>query len=316
MKMMNKNQYFIVKPCADATYTIKDSANTTLYSGSIASGGDLQQTVSDSEVTVNGNAYANVKATDALDVPVEYENGTPVGTINAGVVKIPNPVTPSGIAYQRPQPTGQVTSYRTYDDGWNLANGIYSYVPPANPIYLAELDYTAISPFHRLKNNNAFGNKFRFTTANGSYWDEQANTYHLADGTLSNLAGTYVSLTIGSYVLDNLTGLGYFRETVNTYNFDDLVDYPIGKTFATYTDWRLVNINEIHSLRNYNVNTSDNVTKVVLGSSTGTQGGTCTTFANDTTRYVQWAYYTTVNPIVTQAKTVALRLTMVRNHFN
>lgn len=222
----------------------------------------------------------------------------------------------SGIAYQRPKLTGQLTSYRTYDDGWNLANGIYSYVPPTNPIYLAELDVTAASPFHRLKNNNAFGNKFRFTTVNGSYWNEQTNTYHLSDGTLSDLAGTYVSSTIGSYVLDNLTGLGYYRENNDTYTFNDLIDYPIGKNFATFSDWRLVNINEIHSLRNYSQASSDNVTRLVLGSSTTTQGGTCTTSEYDTLRYLHWLYYTSQNPIVTQLKTTALRLTMVRNHFN
>jgi len=46
----------------------------------------------DASVTVNGNAFDTVASGGTLDVPVQYENGTPVGTINAGVVEIPNPI--------------------------------------------------------------------------------------------------------------------------------------------------------------------------------------------------------------------------------
>ena len=49
--------------------------------------------IADTSVTVNGDAFDTVVAEGSIDVPVEYVNGTPVGTINAGVVQIPNPVT-------------------------------------------------------------------------------------------------------------------------------------------------------------------------------------------------------------------------------
>ena len=44
----------------------------------------------DATVNVNGNLLDTVPSGGVLDVPVEYENGTPVGTIVGGVVEIPN----------------------------------------------------------------------------------------------------------------------------------------------------------------------------------------------------------------------------------
>jgi len=145
------------EPCAAATYTIKDRDETTLYSGSIASGENLNQyienttvevndssfadvlaqgsiniqvvntentqkgskvgsdwllpnininksdstliatipsvkdyNVADSSVSVNGNAYANIKATDSLDVAVHNTESTQLGSNNAGVWEIPD----------------------------------------------------------------------------------------------------------------------------------------------------------------------------------------------------------------------------------
>lgn len=46
----------------------------------------------DANVTVNGSAFNTVASGGTLDVPVQYENGTPVGTITGGVVEIPNPI--------------------------------------------------------------------------------------------------------------------------------------------------------------------------------------------------------------------------------
>lgn len=43
-------------------------------------------------VTVNGDAYDSYEAGDTPDIPVEYENGTPVGTKVGLVIEIPNPV--------------------------------------------------------------------------------------------------------------------------------------------------------------------------------------------------------------------------------
>lgn len=47
----------------------------------------------DATVNVNGGLFDTVASGGTLNVPVEYENGTPVGTISGGVVEIPNPIT-------------------------------------------------------------------------------------------------------------------------------------------------------------------------------------------------------------------------------
>ena len=56
--------------CADATYSIKDSAATVLYSGNIVSGGTLNQTIADG-VAVNSDATfsLNVKAEGIGNIP-------------------------------------------------------------------------------------------------------------------------------------------------------------------------------------------------------------------------------------------------------
>lgn len=237
----------------EATYTIKDSADTTLYSGSIASGGNLDQTITDSEVllrdsdgnlisttnvlaqngaeilapdgnvAVNGDAYGVVKSNSGIDVLVRYENGTPVGTIVSGVVEIPNPITPSGIAYCRPQPTGQTTSYRTGDDAWRQINRPFS-EPPANPTHLAEL-----SDFFTLKNNNAFGNTLRFT----------------------NLLGGVVGGG-DSYFIDNHTGQGWLKilQGTNTKTWNNSIDEPLVATNEGYEDWYLPDVNMLSILLN------------------------------------------------------------------
>jgi hypothetical protein len=47
----------------------------------------------DATVNVNSNLFNTVVSGGTINVPVQYENGTPVGTIDGGVVEIPNPIT-------------------------------------------------------------------------------------------------------------------------------------------------------------------------------------------------------------------------------
>ena len=68
----------------------------------------------------------------------------------------------SGMAYNRPNPSGQMVSYVNYDDGWHYANGTYDYTPPVFPVAYAVSD-----TFTTLMSNNAFGNTNRFTDENG-----------------------------------------------------------------------------------------------------------------------------------------------------
>lgn len=134
--------------------------------------------------------------------------------------------TPSGIAYDRPILTGQTTSYRTGDDAWSLANGVYDYTPPVYPVSFAALDFNAVSPFTTLISNNAFGNKNRFTDING------------------------LQVYGDNYVIDHLTGLGIYRVvTNNTEIWGLMIDRAVASTQNSFTDWRMVNRNELASIQ-------------------------------------------------------------------
>ncbi len=86
-----------VKLCPDFTYLIKDSADNTLYTGSILSGNGLTQTITDGEVTNSlGTVLGNVLAQGNLrldDVNNIDSDGSTVPT-PAGV---PFTCTPSGV---------------------------------------------------------------------------------------------------------------------------------------------------------------------------------------------------------------------------
>lgn len=50
-------------------------------------------------INVNGNLYDTINSGEILDVIVEYENGTPVGTITGTIVIIPNPSSCADVTY-------------------------------------------------------------------------------------------------------------------------------------------------------------------------------------------------------------------------
>jgi hypothetical protein len=249
----------------------------------------------DASVTVNSSAFDTVAAGGTLDVPVEYENGTPVGTITAGVVVIPNPVTASDIYYRRPL-YSQKNSYTvagaldnaaaSYDEGWHLRNGSYDYTPPAYPTAFMALDFTASDPYVTLASNNSFGNTNRFTAADG--------TQTFPD----------------SYVVDNLTGLGWWADEAN--GLDQWVDhlsYSATAAEGGHSDWRIP--------------TNDEYKSIIWENGSGWNG----TYFSGVTQSTFWT--ATTNPdLTTQAiqvfaskyftrtlKTGSAYTLLVRNHF-
>lgn len=103
------------------------------------------------------------------------------------------PATPkSGIQYQTPPLSGQLTSYANFDDAYNLAAGRYGNEQLDNPEYMAELDHDALDPYRTLKNSNAFGNLSRFTDDLGG--QDYANAYvidHLYNRAFAYLGYSY-----------------------------------------------------------------------------------------------------------------------------
>lgn len=59
-----------IPPCADVNYRIADTANNTLYSGTIPSGGSLDQTITNTAVSNSNDTYtASVLAEGSLELP-------------------------------------------------------------------------------------------------------------------------------------------------------------------------------------------------------------------------------------------------------
>jgi len=136
-----------------------------------------------------------------------------------------------GFNYKRVQPTGQVVSYAVYDDGWNLANGVYDYLVQPNPLYTQDLDTSSPTPLSTLKYLNAFGTYDRFTEE---------------DGTVMS-GGTQF------WIIDHLTGLMWFNYGVGIRDsFDNLMGVGgiiEGISLNGFTDWRSPNKNEIISIQ-------------------------------------------------------------------
>lgn len=248
----------------------------------------------DASVTVNSSAFNTVAAGGALNVPVQYVNGTPVGTITAGVVQIPNPVTQSGIAYRRPiysqknsyNAAGTLDNTRTKDEGGHLRNGRYDYTPPAYPVSFAALNFSASDPYVTLASNNSFGNTNRWTAADGTQ-------------TFPNV-----------YRVDNLTGLGWWATEVNGLaNWQNQLDYVDAATDGGYTDWRVPTNDEFKSII-WEGGTGWNPT--YFGSMSQITFWTCTTNPDNLTQAIQvfaTKYFTRT------AKSGSAYTLMVRNHF-
>lgn len=140
-------------------------------------------------------------------------------------------VTPSGILYQRP-PITQRTSYRTGDTGWAYVNGYYNYSSdPINPAVIQQLDYTDTTNFFfKLKFDNAFGNKNRFTNSLGVN---------------SNASGRIVGMSftgaLSNYIIDNLTGWAFSAvdngTNINWAGTIDAIAARRAASYLGYNDW-------------------------------------------------------------------------------
>jgi hypothetical protein len=154
-------------------------------------------------------------------------NGTPL----TGTLVVP--ATPTGIAYARVMLSGQTVSTSNYDEAHNLANDVYDFPPPTLPLYTAQLDYDAVNPFLTLKNNNAFGTTDRFTNTVGGL---------VFDGT----GGSVVD-----YIIDHLTGLGWYRVVQSAANWATSLSTANGATLGGFGGWRIPSFGEWNSMMNH-----------------------------------------------------------------
>ena len=221
--------------CADATVNLNGVFNQT-----VASGGTADVIVGNSEITVNGAAFDSLLPEEALDVPVEYENGSPIGTITAGVVVVPDPVISNNSASLFK--TGANVSYQAQDDGaLQFGNGV---------------------DFFTLNANNPFGNLNRFTDSLGTQiyangividwltWNVGGstvrayyNTLNAADtltNQLDNQPYTQASFTgwyVCNYVeLTNIFNLGITRDYLNYAPFNHSVGESTTRVWVSTRD--------------------------------------------------------------------------------
>lgn len=149
----------------------------------------------------------------------------------------------SGIIYQRPHWGGQTTSYATGDVGYHASNNTYDYTETGSTVQ--RLDYANANPFYILKENNEFGNKYRFTDSTGAQADNNLASFDAANFTTNRPSA------IPYYVIDHLTGLGWIIAKVGmSQNWATAVSTANSYSDGTNSDYRLPSVSEYVSTIN------------------------------------------------------------------
>jgi hypothetical protein len=195
----------------------------------------------------------------------------------------------SGIVYKRPTITGSKTSFYNYDDVWNLQNGVYDITYPTYPASYAQLDLASANPFITLLANNAFGTKDRFTDINGLqvYGDD--------------------------YIIDHLTGLGWYNVMINNETWEDALDNANASTQNGYSNWRVPNNEEWRSvmMEDFPSGTSA-MNYAPFNQSAQNRKWTSTTNSGNSINAYIWQAYT----FASRGKTNVEDYLIVRNHYN
>jgi head-tail adaptor len=164
-------------------------------------------------------------------------------------VVLPPPPAPSGIAYKAVAPMSMLPLFTSVNDSraYFLA-GRYDRTNPSQPVSYAEIDSAATQADVRvtpatgtlstdpiihtiLKDNNAFGNKLRFTDSLGRSSDATvgSNLYAHVDWLGHSWSGAEPY-----YVIDHLTGDGYYVKYVVDSGDYNLTNTAVGKSWQ---DW-------------------------------------------------------------------------------
>lgn len=201
---------------SDSTVNVKDSAGTTLYAVSVLAEDTADQTVSDGSIILQ-NEFGDTITT--------YTNKAQ----EARVVQL-------HIIYMHPANSGHgTTSFLTGDEGWNEVNrprpavpliGIPALLDPANP--------------RKLLYKNIYGHLHRFVGINGGYYDYDTATYHLADGTVSDVDTVFGTIAANtSYMWDTHTQIGRKWNVQGSTNWSAHVAKIHALTHAGFSDYFL-----------------------------------------------------------------------------
>lgn len=144
--------------------------------------------------------------------------------LGLGQVSMGGGASQSGILYNHPIPSFQLTSFRTGDANWIDVNNPY----PSNPTNPATIQTLASELV--LGSNNIFGNTFRFTDQAGN--EAVASDY---------------SITTANTIIDHYTGLEWAFNDANfgnSTNWNDCVDACYNLTAQGFSDWYLPQLRE------------------------------------------------------------------------
>lgn len=261
--------------CEVATYTITDDEGTTLYSGTIASGGDLTQAISDATATlkdtsgvtisttsINAQGSADITAPDSTysNSDANYTGNVvsggslsiPDSDVNVNSVNEGSVVSVKDIDINVVDSSGAVTP----DSVTIVGNTVTIDVPDSSPapvgatlmrsgsqtVYRTGDDADTrgqrrATDFFTLANANPFSTTARFTDELGG--STYANDIVIDWSTYDNIAGTV---------------LGYYRLSLSSTNWNAQIDAALALSIGTFTTgWRLWNINECVNVLNYNI---------------------------------------------------------------
>ena len=261
--------------CESVTYTISDDAGNTLYSGTVASGGSLSQTINDSVATLKDTAGLTISTTsinaqgsaDITAPDATYRNSD--ASYSGNVVSDGNLNIPDSDVNVNSTLEGSVVSVKdinidvvdssgavTPDSVTIVGNTVTIDVPDSSPAPVgATLMRTGsltsyrtgddadtrnegrATDFFTLATNNPFGNTNRFTDELGG--STYTNNIVIDWSTYDTVAGTV---------------LGYYTGGINVNrNWNDAIDWALALSIGTFTTgWRLMNIKEAFNIAYYN----------------------------------------------------------------
>ena len=303
--MVDKDQHVITGVSLDLTLEVPYTADACLapFEGKLITGGcptlaDLWQTI-DVINSIGCSLHPDIiRPTTIITIPninVDDINGVNFGAFptpssirvesdllnvemdGCDLVIYPDvPLPATDIVYQRSAYKGILTSYDLYDAGWQAAKGVYDY--PVQVGTSQRLDFTQAQPFYNLVNNNAFGNKYRFTDSNGLQAPDNLADFLSVDWAIDR------PTAIAHYVIDHLTGLGWILAKVGFQeDFDVALATAHNFTHGGFNDFRLPSQTELLDVLNTEtVGTFFGVNNIFYRSSAFVAGLETSTWLNNT----------------------------------
>ena len=241
--------------CAPAK--ILDSDGVTFFD--VVSGGNGTCTPVSLINISNSNDSYSVDTLVNLELPnIDFTDSNGITTSVASMENIE--ATPcevkAGIAYPSIPYSGNLVSFNNYDEAWQMLNGVLDRTNPTNPTHLAELDYTSLTPFFTLKQNNKYGNLDRITDDLGT------------------------QIYANNLIVDNLYNIMYWQIGLPLDTQTNHLITANASTNGGFADWNLASKAILESIRNHGLANGNSLvqpifqTSSIMYTSTRTPAGT------------------------------------------